>query len=308
MSDLLVVGDVHVADGSPGWRTESYKSDILDKLVWIGDTARSLGARVVFTGDLFHSKRSVSFRLINDLIRVFAGYPSVPGVVVGNHDVVHDRVDKADESPIGVLAAAGSVVLCCDPSGGVLEGFEPGVVGFAYSPKFSAGSLAGDWGCPIAVMHFGLTPEPFPYATVDTSSCENPSGFEFIVAGHIHDDLGVWQWGSSTCVSLGSISRGSWTSDTRVRIPRIAHFSFDAAGVLSLSTIEVPVRPVDDVFRVDEVTEAKAARSSSVEFARALSESRVSVMSSQEVVNIISRQGVEEPVKERASEAVRSSS
>ena len=26
-------------------------------------------------------------------------------MVVGNHDVVHDRVDKADESPIGVLGS-----------------------------------------------------------------------------------------------------------------------------------------------------------------------------------------------------------
>ena len=109
---LLFVGDVHVSDKAPSTRTDSYREDILKKLIEIGRLAAVVHA-VVFVGDLFHSKqpRNTSHQTVQAVCRILQSYDCPVYIVPGNHDYAAKNHGSLSRHPLGTVALMPNVTL-----------------------------------------------------------------------------------------------------------------------------------------------------------------------------------------------------
>src|SRR5512139_4161491 len=111
---VLVVGDIHISDRPPSSCTASYLDDIFDMLRYVAQLERDLDAdAVVWARDIFHYKQPsrTSHRTILRTIDVVRQYRNLL-LVVGNHDILNDRVESVRETqPFGVLLEAGANLL-----------------------------------------------------------------------------------------------------------------------------------------------------------------------------------------------------
>ena len=87
---MLIIGDQHLADRPPSSRKDTYRQDILDKLVWIVEYANSMKVDLILNlGDVFHIKRSDrnSHFLVQEVARIFGASKAPVLIVPGNHDL-----------------------------------------------------------------------------------------------------------------------------------------------------------------------------------------------------------------------------
>src|SRR5882724_8351150 len=111
MTNVLLIGDIHLSDTPPVSCTESYTDDLFDLLAHTVTLAREHNAVTVWAGDIFHIKGPTrnSHALVQRTIDIIQSYPNGNIYVVpGNHDLSNDRLESIDSQPLGVLFKAGA--------------------------------------------------------------------------------------------------------------------------------------------------------------------------------------------------------
>jgi DNA repair exonuclease SbcCD nuclease subunit len=295
----LLVGDIHLADRPPSVRTESYAEDILAKLAFCVEYASEHADVMVLLGDVFHIKApsKTSHRLVQRTAEVLEKFrprnftldrgPGRVLIVPGNHDMSQDRIESLESQPLGTLALARNVEL--------LTGYDDqtGIFGIPYLQDWTdlPRWLTEAGGADLIATHAPIFPtgEEPPYEFIRAEdvayllgSAVGPSRTP-VAYGHIHDPHGFYKVEQNWFCNNGAISRGSLHEKTVKRHPKVTLFDSDAEGC-PFTSVDVPHRPAEDVFRLAEHREEVAAEQRLDDFVASISDVSLAALSMEEVV------------------------
>jgi len=265
---FLTSSDEHLADLSPGFRKDDYRSAILDKLAWQADMARRFQANAVLRGgDLFHVKEAnkTTMATLGHVAKIHAGGSCPTFAVAGNHDMSRNDPDSLPRQPLGVLFRSRAVSQLRD------ETFESGtlrvrVVGVEYTVGMEEAHLhdsvrkkdGSDY--TIAFVHAlaAYAPEEriqsffhehiFDYRDLVFDGCP-----DVYIFGHYHKDQGVQEHLGIKFVNLGAVSRGALTFENMERKPKVSLIKCDSRGV----HVEEHIIPHADALNVFDLEKKK---------------------------------------------------
>jgi DNA repair exonuclease SbcCD nuclease subunit len=291
MPKILWRTDVHLSDKTPRRRTGSWTDDVINKLKWVGEKASEIDADLILDGgDFFDVKSPVknSHSLVRRACEVHSEYPCPTYALVGNHDVKYGKIDYLPEQPLGVLFSSRTFRKFGDEDEIILErnGVKLRIVGVPYhGVEYDFERLKnikkGDEDYLAVACHLlarrGKTGSMF--------ESEDIIGYDFLNTltdvdcwffGHWHKDQGIVQLpNKSWVVNVGSLTRGSLHLDDLDRSPCVVEMEATSEG-LSLVRHDVPIRPAESAFKIEEALRDKedvSRMEDIVEKMRALSKS-----------------------------------
>ena len=290
MIRFLVFSDLHISDGPPSQRDDSYFEDILAKVRELGKVACGLCVdATIIAGDLFHRKnpQHISHKLVQRFGAVLSDFGGPVLAVPGNHDYT-GNIEALHRSPYGVLREFDAIhdlstwpKSFADGQGVDAKTFVH-VTGAAYEPGEPAAMYAlpkidgGIEALSVHVCHGMLMPtrktRPFEFTPI--ADIEDQAA-RITVVGHYHPGWGVEKRGGRIFYAPGSVARISTHEHDITRAPKYGILSVDRVDgkwKAGIKEREVPgVRPADAVFSLDAVT-AKATREKElVQFEESLS-------------------------------------
>jgi len=255
---FLTVGDVHLSDTTPASRLDNYTDATFEDLALVRAQALEQKATAVFiTGDIFDRKSPIknSHAIVARAIALFSSFPCPVYSIVGNHDIVNNRMDSLSRQPLNVLFESGALkrlkkeVFDKVTVHGV--DFDEGNDYSTLSPEKDENSTA-----TIAVCHVLATPdggdmygEPiFSYKKLANSDVD------VYVFGHFHNDQGIHTIGKKKFVNLGALSRGSLTQEEIHRQVKIGRIEWDGKS-LECSEIPLAVKSSKEIFDIEKKQE-----------------------------------------------------
>jgi Icc-related predicted phosphoesterase len=286
MTQVLLVGDIHVMDKAPVNATESYTDDIIEMLRWTVNYAHAESIPlVVWAGDVFHHKQPsrTSHALVLKMLEVVRRHEELGielRIVVGNHDISNDVLESVPEKqPLGVLLAAGAREL--DGWHETLPVF--GVPwqqrwlheGTPYAAFEGWREDHNSW-LPhaLAVTHAPIYPQTLEggvkFDLVPTAGEHGISAAMgnqgYLYYGHIHEDHGVFEVEGVTYANMGALSRGSLHEYNLERRIQCAVWSDGEQEPAGFTAVEIPHKPASEAFKIEQAAEAKSDRLSLDEF------------------------------------------
>lgn len=296
MSDILCIGDLHLSDKAPSNCTDSYNDDLFGLLEEIVGIARERDvAAVVFAGDLFHIKSPIrtSHRTVQRMIEVVKQFHCPVYGVVGNHDILNDRIESVFETqPFGILLQAG--MRLCD---GWAEDDLP-LFGIPWQQDWQDAEAAfAEWrGAKnpqgsLIVTHAPLYPvgRELPYENIPAPTVAEWAGNRgHLYYGHVHDYHGVFEAGGVVFCNQGALSRGSLHESDLTRKPAVTIFHEDIAGPEAFERVELQTaKPASEVFRLAEANARRDYRVSLDDFLEAVGSSTVEATSVEAVIEYV---------------------
>lgn len=267
----VLVNDIHLSDRPPASCTDTYVNDLFELLYQISILAQGEDAPIILAGDVFHHKaptrtsHQTVMRLIDwardALVPVYA--------VVGNHDIQNDRVDSIGSTqPLGVVFASGAIQM--------LDGWaEDGqhIYGVPWQMTWDDANVATaladfrtgspTYGPALVVTHAPLYPpgqelpfENYPAANF-VKAMHDTRWNHTVHYGHVHEPHGIYTVDGVQFSNPGALSRGSLHEHNLKRTPSVAVWDADTGAV---EHRELKARPADEVFRLTEIAEVKAAK------------------------------------------------
>lgn len=279
---VLLVGDIHLSDKPPSMRTEDYADEVMAKLEFTVEVAATHDVdAVVWAGDVFHIKTPsrTSHALVQRVARLGQSYPCPWLIVPGNHDMSHDRLESLDSQPLGVLFEAGAIRL---DGAHDLHGFDLTLFGIPYLKDFGRDLLPymNKWRAvephmaSLMVTHAPIVKPGVlqPFAVIDASDWAEQMGRGgAIYFGHHHWLDGSFNVGDTWFCNQGALSRGSLAESDLSREPAVTIWDSEAEEETDpFLRVEVPHKPVDEVFKVAEVAEIKAEQAKLDDFLEAI--------------------------------------
>lgn len=314
---LLWVGDVHVSDTPPGYRTDTYCEDILDKLRFIAQHAatHNVGA-VVFAGDLFHRKRGVASALVAGVHDAMAGYTGPKLIIPGNHDMVDNVPESIPGQPIGLLARMPGWHILDYAAGHFQVAPTLIVAGVGYHrepmPRENItfnrpGATAPTGAVRVLGVHYGFVASadvasPY-YDSIDVSDPAFDPGCDVLFYGHIHEPSVFSTPGGIPVINPGALSRGSINEAVPTRAPKVVMLTVVNGGP-TFTTIPVPHKPAEEAFRLGDHAVEKAAERLSDGFVDAFGGAHVEALTLSEVGGLITSSPASHQAQAIATEAV----
>lgn len=311
-----LIGDLHLSDKPPSNCTDAYNDQLfamLDEVVKIA-ADRVLDA-VAFAGDLFHIKRpsATSHGTVQRMIEVVQAFDCPVYLVVGNHDILHDRVDSIHETqPFGVLLRSGARLL---------DGWAPDLplYGVPWQQRWNEGAPAFDAWCSgdgmhdaegsLVVTHAPLYPpgEELPWENIPASVVAAwMRNVGHLYYGHVHDFHGVFTCDGVVFCNQGALSRGSLHESDLTRRPAMTIWHSEVDGPAAFERVELQsAPPASEVFRLEEAGVRIDYRDRMAAFLGALSDSTVTATSVEAVVaHVQSMPGLSDPERVLAAEVL----
>ena len=273
---LLVFGDLHIADKAPSGRVDDYMQTMLGKLASISQLCKEYKVKYALgLGDIYHIKQAnrVSDTLRQQLIRMFKSFPCPVYVLPGNHDYGPAGLESIPHQPLGTLAEADAVKL--------VRSIEDTRLGFWLVPRPYDAKADGFYDGEVDPSYYSLTEEeqtliqknpvpvigvahgsilgpgdtrPYPYVNVD--QIPGIEKYDLLIAGHIHESLGVMQVGKTIFANPGSIGRTTRNLSNYARTVEVLVVSADEKG-LTVEEVPLPgVAPALEVFGNREATDS----------------------------------------------------
>jgi predicted phosphodiesterase len=106
---LIFIADPHIRHSKPKSRTDDFLWAQDDKLNFICKEAQK-SPPLIIAGDLLHKPHSGPW-VEQYLIKLFDYYDLKPIIVPGQHDLLHHSLKLIEQSSIGVLEAAGVIII-----------------------------------------------------------------------------------------------------------------------------------------------------------------------------------------------------
>ncbi len=314
---LLFVGDVHVSDKAPSTRTESYRDDILRKLIEIGDMSVEADG-VVFVGDIFHSKqpRNTSHQTVQAVCRILQSYECPVYIVPGNHDYAAKNHSSLSRHPLGTVALMPNVHLFGTAEHRYLDLGDVLLWGVREEEAMAAFDIDGiNAKDVIVVAHYAIFPPGGAPTVWQATDAREIAGQYSLTGkpiltwyGHIHEPHGTYEVDENEFANFGAISRGSLHEDGALdRSPAVGLVELGADGSRTITQVFLEsARPAAEVFRITEVEEERSGASETNAFVEALSAAEVEVFSVETAISALSQHpGAPQPVRDRAVELVR---
>jgi DNA repair exonuclease SbcCD nuclease subunit len=268
VTKILLLGDIHARDRSPANRKEGYLDEVLDLLWQTVELEKSLGCdAVIWAGDIFDFKApsKTSHATVLKMIEIVKAYRNL-WIVTGNHDISNDVLDSLyEKQPLGVLLHAGAHELV---------GWHPSlpVYGVPWQQDWTTGdewqNAFDDWADSLSrawqpkkalvVTHCPIYPPAEavgkPFDLVPAEDLAQAMGYGgALYYGHIHEDHGIYEVDGVTFCNPGAISRGSLHEYNVEREVKVAVWDSETG----FEQIVLNHQPACDIFRMDEVADAK---------------------------------------------------
>lgn len=304
MSKYLLVGDIHLSDRPPSSCTDTYLEDlfvILEHTVRLAEEHDVAG--VVWSGDVFHHKQPsrTSHATVQRAIDIVQKYNKL-WIVPGNHDMLHDRFDSISVSqPLGVLFQAGAELLQgWEKSGHPIYGipwqqeWDPRTV----IEAFDGWNRSGEGffhPSSLVVTHAPLYPpgkemeyEWYPLENQYPDGPDMPpfsgwseiQGSGYCYYGHVHEDHGIYKVGNVTFANNGAITRGSLHEHNLKRSIKVTLWDPEEG----FTSVAVPHKPADEVFRLMEKREVEDHQARLDEFLSDIGQTKIQFTSVEQVL------------------------
>jgi DNA repair exonuclease SbcCD nuclease subunit len=243
--------DPHITETPPRRRKDSYYSEVLAKLEKVCEYSRKTDMTIC-GGDIFHSKNTkhISFGMVNRLLDIFREMPDLV-IVVGNHDL--DGSLNFVGRPIETLGKLPNVTVVGKR---LLEYDEfrlACIGGGELFPESEILETLTEWNKPdkynVAVLHAPVCAVPLelPFPTIALKTLAKQA--RLFLLGHLHN----YQFCNNRLVAPGSLTRGTLLMDDVLgRSVNIGDIELNKEGVTKAKLIEIPVLPVDEVFKMEE--------------------------------------------------------
>ncbi len=278
---LTWITDIHLSAVAPGRRSDAYRSQIFKKLNFVSELTHKVNGVCLCGGDIFHIKgshsKANSLNMINEAIRVFGSFPT--GKIysaVGNHDIQYDRMDTIPSQPIGTLIEA-DVCHCINREPIIFtnenETIKVSVETFDYASGLEtqaailgSGDRLEGVDYRIGIVHAsgvsGDSKEFFSDWMIGYNQLKHLD-FDIMLWGHDHSRTETETCGNITHINLGSLARAALSTDETERKVVAVVLTLGAERA-RIKEVEVPVLPIDQVFRVEDKRVEKVKDSTEV--------------------------------------------
>jgi DNA repair exonuclease SbcCD nuclease subunit len=262
---MKIIGcpDAHIRERRPENRIDSdYVLTQFDKLRWIFDFARKEEAMVWWPGDVFDSPTQSNI-ILQLCIRLF--YNSFG--ILGQHDMRYHNPNP-ENTALAVLDAAKAIQIIENNKPITVEN-EVTVYGCSFGEKIPEITTKNFNVLLIHKMIVGSDKiwegqEDFEYA----QNFLRKNKFDLVISGDNHQFFHT-QVGNKHLFNCGSLMR--MTTAQLDHIPRIVLFDTDTR---EFEIIDIPVRPISEVFDLSEIEEKKKKEEQFDAFVKGLTESK----------------------------------
>jgi predicted phosphodiesterase len=252
---LLIIGDPHIEGRQPGFRKDDFPETILRKVRWCLEYSQQNRLLPVFLGDVFDKPRDNPTWMMGELIEMMMPWPAIG--IYGNHDCADPQLSENDSLSILVKAGCLRLVSESDYWTGDIEGRRVVVAGSSYRQRipqhFDVDAVPKD-----SLFDSKPTVVWLTHHDIDIGNYENGKfgpfeiiNVDLLVNGHIHRPAKPVKKGQTTWMNPGNISRRSRSEHARNHVPKVLEVRFPDAGY-EVKSIEVPHRPFDEVFHLDD--------------------------------------------------------
>jgi predicted phosphodiesterase len=234
-----LIVDPHLTNKVPSSRIDDYPQVMLAKMEDCRLIMSEEGVHATYcTGDIFNSK-DISFEYLNKASDVFNRFGGTVRTIVGNHDIMFDRVDTLHRTPLGALLNMGTLGYLEHDTYTLDDGRKVNVFGVDYKCAIPP-PIQGDINILVAHNSYG---DCWGEKGIGD---EELAGYQIAMLGHDHATYPI-SVTSSGCVLIrpGSISRGTAGEVDRTRIPQVAIVDLET---LTAKYVTIPHRPEDEVF------------------------------------------------------------
>lgn len=255
---FLTVGDVHISDSTPASRLDNYTEATFEDLALVRTQALEQKAAAVFiTGDIFDKKSPTknSHAIVARAIAMFSSFPCPVYTIIGNHDIVNNRMDSLSRQPLNVLLESGALKRLKRVNFGGVD-----IVGvdFDEGNSYSTLSLKKEFDKPlIAVCHVLATPDGgdmYGEPIFSYKKLAKLSDVDVYVFGHFHNDQSIQAVGKKKFINLGALSRGSLTQEEIHRQVKIGKIVWDGKS-FECSEIPLAVKSSKEIFDIEKKQE-----------------------------------------------------
>lgn len=238
MSKILFIGDPHLNYQTPQSRKDVYPQTMLEKIKTVAKIANDNNVdATIFLGDMFH-QRYQPYSYMMKCFLAFKEFNKTPYSIIGNHDIIFERMDTFEESPLNFLFMTG-VVKHLDELD--FEGVH--IKAFDYTtPITKCEPIPDKYMVCVAHQYYNTPLYKFYIKPEDALNL----GYQAYVLGHDHTVYDQVVNDKYTVVRPGSLSRGTAHSQNLYR---------DVYGVLfdtltkTFNRIIIPTQKAEDVFK-----------------------------------------------------------
>jgi DNA repair exonuclease SbcCD nuclease subunit len=263
---FVLLSDVHLITENPVGRMDDLVSVQFDKLKFVFDTAKGMGATILQAGDLFDKPRS--WLLLPKMIEFLSGYKIPVLCVFGQHDQYFYSEGIRERTNLGVLAKAGLIILLDPDRPYRVPGQDVSIYGANFSQKLGKIQRSG---LTIGVIHAPISDAPlYPDHAYSAASdfLENTLGYDLILCGDIHRSF-YFEKDGRQIVNVGPMTRQEATEYNFAHEPGVAVFDTDTKN---LEWIDIPCEPAIKVLSRDHIERKKESEELLSGFVRELGE------------------------------------
>lgn len=255
---VLVLGDIHLDSQTPSSRLDDYSVTIIDKLHKVFNICIENNIKIVIQLGDFFNRTSVSQSFLNIVLKTLRKFKE-NGIdiygILGNHDLIYDRLDTLDRTAIQTVLLAGLITplrnLTID-----LEPYKVSFVGFHYPEQIISkkeyeiqfGTHLGEKSFCVAHQFFNDSRSMNDNITPEFAK---ELGYDGYLLGHDHIDYQPVRSkdGGYLLIRPGALSRGTSDIYNLSRGVFVTMLQFTSDGKFGCKTIEVPIAPADEVFK-----------------------------------------------------------
>jgi len=261
---ILAMPDLHARETAPRCRTDDYLAALMGKLDWAGKLSQDEAVDVVvFPGDIFDSCRA-SDNLKRLMIDCFHySFDDVIGVA-GQHDQRYHTKDL-NNTPLGVLQAAGAMAVIGES--GLERWVREGCRFYGTSWGEDIPEIKSE-GFNILVIHKmiikGLRVWPGQTDYSFAKRLLEKHDYDLIISGDNHQFF-MEEYEGRWLINCGSLMR---QSINQVKYhPAVVIFDTE---IRQPETYEIPVKPIEEVMKLEEVEDEKERNEKLEEFVSSL--------------------------------------
>ena len=252
---LAFIGDIHMDDRQPKFRSDDYCLSIAKKLNWAFTWCRENNVdKIILLGDVFH-KKEVGGRARNLTIKVFKNHintPNAPEILctIGNHDTGNDMVNFKNTT-LYTLSQVGFLTIKQNPN------YDPeSMVAFGHHTVDLDQQIIDNglmhpealiWSLHATVYH-----QPSQYG-IDFNTIQIEGPAKLIVCGHIHAFYQATRTDGIQLINPGPISRMAFTPGIKNQKIQMLIVEHDRKTILNKQFVDIPHDSVDDDFHIEKI-------------------------------------------------------
>lgn len=255
MSKIMFVGDLHLNYQTPSSRKDVYPQTMLEKIRTVAKMSDEYECdEVIFLGDIFH-QRYQPYSYMMKCYMAFKEFKKPPYSIIGNHDLIFERMDSFDESPLNFLFMTNVIKHLDeyefkDENGNV----DVRIKAFDYTTPVEPNPYDNAYNICVAHQYYN-TPLFKSYIKPEEALS---LGYQAYVLGHDHGVYDDVVNDKFKVIRSGSLSRGTAHSSNLMRDVYVTIFD---TKTKEFTRVTVPTQKATDVFKEIKYVEKSLEKS-----------------------------------------------